>query len=263
MVLHDKVEHYTPHAETSHTEHGLTYLVDGWFEIEHGRPIRVEPGTVTIIPAGVPHRPLAGEDMDYWLVGFCASCLRLDEGQLLMSPFSRVRRGALPVVSIPESRRAHLLDLIGELRDAGERGGPESPQVVGSLLTLVLAEVRRAMPGGDATGPSGSLVSDALELIQRRCLEPISLQDVAAAVHRTPAHVTATIKKSTGYSVGEWITAGRVAEAAARLAHTDDSLEEIANQVGWQDKTHFIRQFKKAYGVTPAAWRRQQHARHG
>ena len=76
-------------------------------------------------------------------------------------------------------------------------------------------------------------------------------------MHRTPAHVTSTVKQATGYSVGEWITSARVAEAASRLAHTDDPLDAVAEHVGWRDKTHFIRQFRKVQGETPAAWRKR------
>ena len=75
-------------------------------------------------------------------------------------------------------------------------------------------------------------------------------------------HVADTVKRETGFSVGEWLTAGRVAEAAARLTHTDESLDTVAERVGWRDKTHFIRQFKKAHGVTPAAFRRAKRAAH-
>jgi AraC family transcriptional regulator, arabinose operon regulatory protein len=32
----------------------------------------------------------------------------------------------------------------------------------------------------------------------------------------------------------------------------------IVEELGWNDTTHFIRQFKKAYGDTPAAWRKKQ-----
>ena len=131
-----------------------------------------------------------------------------------------------------------------------------------SLLLLLLGETVRAMPGSQTPAREGSLVADALAFIQRQCLEPISLRDVAAAVHRTPTHVAATVKRETGHTVGAWITAGRVAEAAVRLTHTDDPIDQIARTVGWQDKTHFIRQFRKAYGQTPAAWRRSQRSNH-
>ncbi len=262
FVLHHTHDQLHAHDETSHTEHGLTYLADGWFRMVHGRPITVEAGCVTVVPAGVPHRPLEGRNAEFWLVGFCATCMRLDETQLLMSPFRRVRQGALPVVPIEPARRARLLGLLQDLEEECQRGAPDSPELARSLLLLVLGEVRRAMAGEQVSATRGTLVSDALEFIQRRCLEPISLRDVAAAVHRTPAHVTATVKKQTGYSVGAWITSGRVAEAARRLAHTDDSLDDITEHVGWQDKTHLIRQFRKAYGITPAAWRRERRRGH-
>lgn len=263
FVLHEELATLKPHhADSSHTEHGLTYLAKGWLRMDHGGPVRIDAGTITLIPAGVPHRDLEGENVEYWLAAFCATCLTLDESQTLMSPFRRVRHGALPVVTVPEARRKRVLQLFRDLESETQREAPEAPELARALLLLLLGEVRRAMPGPAQSGAKDSLVSDTLEVIQQRCLQPLSLKDVAAAVHRTPAHVTATLKAATGYSVGEWIAAGKVSEAAARLAHTDDSLDDIARHVGWQDKTHFIRQFKKAHGVTPAAWRRQQREQH-
>jgi AraC family transcriptional regulator, transcriptional activator of pobA len=266
FVVHERIERVQPHGEVSHTEHGLSFVVDGWFSMGHsGAPtsveVRGEPGTVTLIPAGAPHRAIDGENLEYWMVGFCASCVRLDESHRLMRGFRDARSGALPVITIPKGRRAALLRYIRELGRESERRTPESPELVRSLLLLVLAEVHRA-PQSAPEVPTGSLVAEVLGVIQRRGLEPISLRDVAQAVHRSPAHVASTVKRATGYTVGEWIVAARVAEAAARLAHTDDSLDAIAEHVGWRDKTHFIRQFRKAHGVTPAAWRRTQRARH-
>ena len=263
FVLHDRMERFHPHGEVTHTEHGLTYLVDGWFRMEHGGPIDAGPGTFTVVPAGVPHRPLDGADMDYWLLGFCATCLRLDESQPLMSPFRQVRRGAVPVLTVDPARRERVVSLFEELREEQARATLETRELVRSLVLLLLGEARRAMPGEPLPSTPSSLVADALEVVQRRCLEPISLRDVAAAVHRTPSHVANVVKAQTGHSVGDWIRAGRVAEAAARLAHTEDTLDAIAEHVGWADKTHFIRQFKKTYGITPAAWRRAHRVSHG
>lgn len=262
FVIHESLDRLEPHPETSHTEHGLTYLAEGRLEMVQGDPITIGPGTVTIVPAGVPHTPVGGREIEYWLASFCATCLRLDESQPLMSPFRRVRAGALPVIQIPESRRWRVVDLFSELESQSERGSPESAELSRSLLLLLLAEVRDAMPGSGELPPRSPLVSEALEFVQANCLEPISPRDVAAAIHLTPAHVTSTLKKETGYSLGEWITAGRMAEAASRLAHTDSPVDEIAGRVGLGDTTHFIRQFRRAYGSTPAAWRRDHRDNH-
>lgn len=262
FVLHEKVERIQPHGEVTHTDHGLIYVVEGWERMIHGEPVSLSAGSLAVMPAGVPHRSLEGRDLEFWLVGFCAACQRLDESQPLMRPFRRVRRGALPIVAIAKGRRRRVVRLFRELEEELERDVPEAAELARSLLLLLLGEVARAMPGAEATAREGSLVANALEFIQRKCLEPISLRDVAAAVHRTPAHVAATVKRETGHSVGAWITAGRVAEAAVRLVHTDDPVDQIGRTVGWQDTTHFIRQFRKAYGQTPAAWRREQSSSH-
>ena len=56
--------------------------------------------------------------------------------------------------------------------------------------------------------------------------------------------------------------AGLTAREALRLRGTDASMEVIAREVGYADVTHFIRQFRKVHGQTPAQWRRaQQQAR--
>ncbi len=226
------LEHVADHS--SHTEHVLGYHLAGRLRMECPEVVDIRPGFVTLIPAGAPHRPIAGEDVDEWVVGFCASCLVLPESDVLMSPFRRVRLGALPVVEIPQHRRGHLLAVIAELDAECGRNTPESTEVQRSLLVLILAEVRRAMGAEVATasGGPGSLVADALEVIQRRSLTPLSLRDVAAALHRTPAHVATEVKRATGYTVGEWIVSARLNEARSRLLHTDDTVEGIARHVG-------------------------------
>ncbi len=245
-------------AEVTHTDHVLSYMVAGSVRIQHGGPVLIEAGSVTLVPAGVPHRLLGGTDVEIWLVSFCAGCLSLDEHQPLMGPFYNARLGALPVVEIAEARRGRLVRLLADLHEELQATDTTSLELSRCALMLLLGEVRRGQNRLPPQPVSGSLVGDALAFIQRRCLQPISLRDVAAAVHRTPAHVATQVKGATGYTVGEWITSGRVAEAAARLAHTDDRIADIAEHVGWRDTTHFIRQFKKAFGTTPAAWRRGQ-----
>ena len=249
-------------SSVTHAEHGLVFVREGVVTIEYGRPIRAEPGTVVIVPAGVPHRGLGARELWATSVGFCASCFELPETHRLMRPFACVRRGALPAVSIPSKRRRPLLRRFEDLKVEAEHGGPESLELLRAHLALILGEICRAMPGAELESAtelrSGDLVSEALDFIQAHALTPISLQEVASAVHRSPAHVTTSVRKATGHSVGSWIAAARVAEATRWLSHTDASLDEIAGAVGWTDKNHLIRQFKKVHGVTPGAWRRGQ-----
>ncbi|MFA0648386.1 helix-turn-helix domain-containing protein, partial [Vibrio cyclitrophicus] len=99
------------------------------------------------------------------------------------------------------------------------------------------------------------LVGKALHYIQKYSLTPISLSDVASAVGRTSPHVASVVKSETGFTVGMWITSARLAKAAQLLQYSNMSVEQITTKIGWQDTTHFIRQFKTFYGTTPSKWR--------
>ncbi|HYG70446.1 MAG TPA: AraC family transcriptional regulator [Anaeromyxobacteraceae bacterium] len=251
------------HPPLAHTDHVLTYVAAGSLRMDQGGSLQAEAGSLMILPAGAPHEPLEGRGLDLWSLRFCPSCFGLDETQPLMSPFRRVRHGALPVVSVARARRRRVVQLYRDLDREQGAALPESPDLLRAMIQVLLAEVHRAMPASGARPErSTSFVPEALTFIQRRALEPISLRDVAAAVGRAPAHVAATVKERTGHTVGAWITSVRLAESVSRLVHTDASVAEITERVGWHDQTHFIRQFRKAFGVTPAAWRGQQRGGH-
>ncbi|TQV87728.1 AraC family transcriptional regulator [Aliikangiella coralliicola] len=247
------------HSEAVHTEHAMSYIVSGELVMEHGDKIIAGAGDVVVVPAGVPHRLVGGADLKIWWLGFCVSCLDINEEQPLMMPFQRVRLGAQPVISIPDNRRERLVTFINELKDELQAEGIESFEIMKSMLLLILKEIYRALPSDNQISGTirESLTYQALSYIQLHCLEPISLKDVASALHKTPAHLTATVKKSTGYSVGQWLTKARLSEACKRLLHSPSSVEDIAVKIGWNDVTFFIRQFKKEFGVTPAAWRKK------
>ncbi len=258
-VRHHTVASVARHPPFAHTDHMLTYVAAGWLRMDLSGAVDAKAGSLILMPGGAPHEPLDGGDLDLWMLRFCPSCFRLDSSQPLMAPFGRVRRGALPVVSIPPGRRRRVVALYRDLDAEQHSATAESSDLLRSMIQLLLGEILRAMPASEQHRPSSaSFVPEALEFIQSHALEAISLRDVAAAVKRSPAHVAATVKQRTGHTVGAWINSVRLAEASSRLVHTDAAVAEIAVQVGWQDPTHFIRQFRKAFGVTPSAWRRDR-----
>ncbi|WP_348652928.1 AraC family transcriptional regulator [Polyangium sp. y55x31] len=247
-----------PSRPATHEYAALCFYVGGSAIVEQRGRHTLGAGDVLVVPAGEPHRMLTAESAELWGLGICVPCLPSRELGPLLAPFERVRSGASAVVTVPADRHEHLLGLFREL--GRETSAPQSPAgklVVQSLVALILAEVLRAQPFPAAgTTSSGSpLVAEALDYIEKHCMQPISLADVAAAVRRSPAHVTTALRRATGKTAGEWIVAGRVAEAERLLASSDERIDIIAERVGYADPTHFIRVFRKARGTTPAAFR--------
>ena len=249
-------------APSSMHEHAaLLFVTDGHVVHEQRERFEVHAGDVLLVPAGERHRGVRSTRATAWGIGFRVSCYAPSELANLLDPFERARSGASPVIRLPSERHAHVDRLITELHAETHAERMHVELVQKSLLALVLAEVTRAASVASFTGPQPNLVAQALRFIERQCLEPVSLLDVARAVGKSPSHVTTVLKRATGKSVVEWIIAGRLSAACNRLLHTDEMVEIIAERVGYADATHFIRLFRRMYGVTPAAWRDERRRR--
>lgn len=238
----------------------LAFCTGGTVDVEQQGAWSMTAGDALLIPAGTPHRLVDQSASERWMLSAWPSHLVAEGAAELLAPFDRVRAGAAAVVGIPPPRRAFLASLFEELEGEVARRGAGTSAAQRSLMTLILTEIARASVAApeDARGAGaleGSVVADALRFIERRCLEPISLRDVAVAVRRSPAHVTTLVRRATGRPVQAWIIAGRLAEARRRLRQTDERVDIIAERVGYADATHFIRLFRRAHGLTPAAWR--------
>jgi AraC-like DNA-binding protein len=242
-----------------HTYSVLAFQVGGRVQVQHRGNLAIETGQVHVIPAGDAHRVLAARASDMWGLALCRTCLPADRVELL-TVFDRVRGGALPVLELPGSRQAYVLGLLEELaREQGRRLSLERA-VTESLLTLILTEVARAVPGRAEVAFETSLVQAALGLIEARCLGALTLADLASELRRTPAHLTTAVRRATGRTVGAWIREGRLAEARRRLVATDECVDIIAERVGYADPSSFVRVFRRYHGVSPGAYRKRERA---
>ncbi len=240
----------------------LGFLTAGSAVVHQRERYDIHAGEVYLIPAGQRHGLITAHSPEAWGIGFCPSCYPPSELGALLDPFDHAASGASPVVGIPTSRQEHLARLCAELHRETTRGGVATHMELAqrSLLALILTEVARASAVTSTAGLKPTLVGDVLRFIDRNCLRPLSLRDVAAAVRKSRSYVATTVKGATGKTVVEWIIAGRLAEAKNRLLHTDEMIDVIAERVGYADPTHFIRLFRRVQGVTPAAWRARERA---
>ena len=63
--------------------------------------------------------------------------------------------------------------------------------------------------------------------------------------------------KETGQTPAVYIMNKRLELACSRLKSTDRSIDDIATDVGFCERAHLIKCFKKRYGITPTEYRKQ------
>ena len=99
-------------------------------------------------------------------------------------------------------------------------------------------------------------VNKALEYIEQHYAENLSLNVLANEVHMNPYYFSSFFKKSTGKNFKDYVNQVRLKHAVELLLNTDQKVYEIAMEVGFGDARAFNDAFQKAYGETPAGYRK-------
>lgn len=87
--------------------------------------------------------------------------------------------------------------------------------------------------------------------------QPINLRDVAQEAGYSPAYLTNLVQEHTGRTIKRWIIERRMAQARQLLAHTTESVRQVAEASGYADAGYFTRQFRQFHGVSPQQWRQR------
>jgi AraC family transcriptional activator of mar-sox-rob regulon len=87
--------------------------------------------------------------------------------------------------------------------------------------------------------------------------ECLSLDEVSAQFGLSRSVLTREFRRHTGKSLIDYCNGRRVEKAAAILAAGKQSVTQAALESGFTNLSHFYRQFKATYGLTPKAFRRQ------
>ena len=177
----------------------------------------------------------------------------------LLCAFARRAGGGLLRLSVPAEERAEWIRRIraleGELRD--RRDGFREAAM--AHLVLLLVGVAR-LAGTDPPAGGDPLIAAVFATIDSRYTGPLTLGDVARAVNLSAGHLTTTVRRRTGRTVGEWIIERRMAQARRLLTDTALSVEEVARSVGIPDPSYFARQFRRTHGLSPRRWRHAERA---
>lgn len=108
--------------------------------------------------------------------------------------------------------------------------------------------------------PSIPQLSEVFDFIEANYYRAITLDDVAQAVGYSPAYLTNLVRQQTGQSVYRWIVERRMAQARSLLLKSDQAVNEIAANVGYQDTCNFSRQFRSFHGTSPQGWRNKHRS---
>ena len=99
--------------------------------------------------------------------------------------------------------------------------------------------------------------AEAIAHLESHFAEPLNLDRLAKIAHMSKRSFIRSFQAATRNSPIAYLIELRVRHAARLLRQTDDSITEIAFQVGFNDSNYFTRQFRNLTGVAPRGYRSQ------
>ena len=91
---------------------------------------------------------------------------------------------------------------------------------------------------------------------QRTPAMTLNLKSAAAQMNSSPRSLCRHVRLSTGVAAGEWLRLIKLRQAAERLARGTEPMKTLCAALGFSGEPALHRMFKRATGLTPAAYRR-------
>jgi AraC family transcriptional regulator, arabinose operon regulatory protein len=97
----------------------------------------------------------------------------------------------------------------------------------------------------------------AIEEMQRRMGDGVDLTDLAGRVNLSRSRFAHLFREQTGVSPGRYLRDFRLDRARFLLETTFLSVKEVMATVGFNDPSHFSRDFQHTFGASPREWRKR------
>jgi AraC-like DNA-binding protein len=255
-------------------------------EIDAESPVRLTAGDVVVFPQGHAHRmcsqpgvePAKGARLEDVLsrrprklvYGGGGKSTQLICGYLgCDARLARVLFSGLPPllkVSVRGSNAGIWLEGSVQYALAEARSPrPGGAGVLAKLAEVLFIEVLRLYMNDQEAGRSGWLagvrdriVGAALGNLHSRPAEAWTVESLARACGTSRSVLAERFQHFVGAAPMEYLTQWRMLLAANLLRGSSAPLARIAEDVGYQTDTAFIRAFRREYGMPPAMWRRQR-----
>lgn len=204
----------------------------------------VLPGTIWVCPAGTPQ---VYHVESSWKILF----FHLNrDSSLFKSAFSTSILGQARAVSQLENA---MIWLINE-HQSQSRYSPQLYNHYASIIHLCLERELDGLQSPAATRTSKKL--DGLWQEVSECLSmPWSLSELSRRLNLSEAQLRRVVQAQHSCAPMEMVNRLRIQKAQQLLRTTSESLENIAERVGYSSPFSLSRAFKKSTGLSPRAWK--------
>lgn len=149
----------------------------------------------------------------------------------------------------------NLLMLIRELNKDDDAAKYITKGIMMRILTLISTEYTFSLSIEQKNKMTSFVVEEIKDYIHNNYAD-ITIKKLTSKFHFNEDYFNRILKQREGMTYSEYVQAIRLKEAVKLLLSRDDSIEEIARMVGYNNKGYFYKIFTLKYGMTPAIYRK-------
>lgn len=247
------------------TYYDITLITDGEgaFRID-GKTYHVKPQDVLFT--------LPGEIREWDTEGIRAGFALIFEEEFLISFFndrdflkklSFLQIGRTSALfSLDNERYYRISNLIVEIQQEIGLYRTHGKHLLRALLYEALIWLDRlyaASPGTRSKNEDRNMyVEHFASLVEKSFKQEHAIPYYADQLCITPNYLNELVKHTTGLNAKQFITQRILSEAKRLLAYTDHPVADIADELGYETSTYFIRLFHSQTGTTPSNYRKNR-----
>ena len=221
--------------ETNHVHDfiEITYIISGeCIHIENDKHFSARKGDLFIVNYGIPHQNIINKkNQEPYLAFDCAFKPDFIDDALLMN----------------------------NMYEEYEKREKGYYILLKSLLTELIIKIFRKMDKNEnitLKSKQEYYINLAIQYIENNYMNKLSLEDIAYRSFLSKSYFSQLFKEVTGMTFSLYCQKVRIEKACKMLVSTDDTIQSIAEKVGYTDMKFFYNVFKRLTGEIPGDYKK-------
>jgi AraC-like DNA-binding protein len=201
-----------------------------------------------------------------WLCLFTYAFIESHEHKSALQDFPLFKVGGSHIIFPDEAQLAFLTGTLGRMMEEMDSDYAGKYDLLRNYLRIIMHEALKITPVSTVetnTSAAARITAQFLELLERQFpidspeqfLKLKTANEFAQSLAMHTNHLNRSVKEVTGKTTTQHISERVFKEAHALLKHTDWSIGQVANGLGFEEPAYFANFFKKHIGSSPAMYR--------
>ncbi|MBP5306449.1 MAG: helix-turn-helix domain-containing protein [Paludibacteraceae bacterium] len=265
--IFDANRHFAVQYPHRHDFFEVLYLRKGsGYHIIDANRYEIQPPCVFFMSPGQAHKLTLSQDIEGYIYIFTSEFFLIDktnQNALLELPFFFTLQHTNPPLHLKQKEDQRFVEMLF-VKSAEEALKTDyDVSLMRSLLELILSYLAHLYPNSNpllTKGKGHLLVKRFYQLAEENYKKNLNITQYASLLNVSPNYLTATTKRLTGKSSLRILKEKQILEIKRLLSQTTLDMQEIANQMNFEDQSYFTKFFKRETGMTPLCFRNESQS---